>query len=62
VALVTGYNIKHSLGNLKGKNDLLDAQRIREYALRFKDKLIFQKPKNVVLQELKNCLTLEANW
>ena len=39
IALVPGYTIKHSLGLLKGKDDPLDARRIREYGERFTDKL-----------------------
>lgn len=39
ISLVPGYTIKHSFGLVKGKNDPLDARRIREYAERFSDKL-----------------------
>jgi transposase len=38
VALVSGYEIKHSLGLLKGKSDKIDAKRIREYGERFYDR------------------------
>ncbi len=52
-ALVSGYTIKHSMGNQKGKSDQVDAERIYEYASRFKDKLSLFKPDSIHLQELK---------
>ncbi len=39
IALATGYQIRHSLGLLKGKSDKIDSIRIREYGERFGDKL-----------------------
>ena len=36
---VSGYEVKHSLGLIKGKSDPIDATRLREYAIRFYDKL-----------------------
>ncbi len=53
IALVSGYTIKHSMGNQKGKSDEVDAQRIYEYASRFKDKLSLFEPDSIYLQELK---------
>lgn len=58
IALVPGYEIKHSLGMLKGKSDKLDAQRIREYGIRFSDKLKFVKYEDEELSELKEILRL----
>jgi len=53
IALVAGYDIKHSLGNKKGKTDALDAERIWEYAIRFRDKLKYSIPDNTAILELK---------
>lgn len=39
LCLVSGYEIKHSLGLQRGKSDSLDACRIREYGERFYDRL-----------------------
>lgn len=39
VSYVSGYEIRHSLGLLRGKSDPLDAARIREYGQRYEDKL-----------------------
>ena len=48
-----GYQIKHSLGLMRGKSDALDAKRIAEYAFRFNDKLHFYTPERQVIKELK---------
>lgn len=58
IALVSGFEIKHSLGNRKGKSDMLDAQRIWEYAKRFEDRLKFISPDDQEIQELKNLFNL----
>ena len=58
IALASGYDIKHSLGNRKGKSDQLDAERIWEYAFRFQDKLIFNLPDDEVMAEIKNLFNL----
>ena len=39
VSYVPGYEIRHSMGLVRGKSDPLDAARIREYGLRHVDKL-----------------------
>ena len=39
VSYVSGYEIKHSMGLVRGKSDTLDASRIREYGERHEDKL-----------------------
>jgi len=57
-ALASGFDIKHSLGNRKGKSDTLDAQRIWEYANRFHDKLVFHVPESETMQELKALFSL----
>jgi transposase len=60
LSLSTGYEIRHSLGLLKGKSDKVDAQRIREYGERFYDKLKFVKYAAEDLKELKELYTLRA--
>lgn len=39
ISYVSGYEIKHSMGLVRGKSDPLDASRIREYGERHIDKL-----------------------
>ena len=39
VSYVSGYEIRHSMGLIRGKSDPLDAARIREYGERHADKL-----------------------
>ena len=60
IALVPGYTIKHSLGLLKGKDDPLDARRIREYGERFTDKLVFSEYDEECIVELKQIYTLRS--
>jgi transposase len=60
LALSTGYEIKHSLGLLKGKSDKIDAQRIREYGERFYDKLKFAKYEIEELKELQELYALRT--
>lgn len=58
ISLATGYNIKHSLGLQKGKNDKIDAARIREYGQRFMDKLSLTEFERDNLTELSELSTL----
>lgn len=51
--LESAMNIKLSLGLQRGKNDRVDAQRIAEYAMRFKDKLRPWQPRREVLIKLQ---------
>ncbi|MPQ49306.1 IS110 family transposase [Marinifilum sp. N1E240] len=60
IALVPGYNIKHSLGLVKGKTDKVDASRIREYAERFNDKLVFKEYDSEEMFELKSLHALRS--
>lgn len=60
VALTSGYQIRHSLGLLKGKSDKVDAQRIREYGERFFDKLKFYQFPDEEMKELKELYNLRA--
>lgn len=53
ISYVPGYTIKHSLGIQRGKSDPIDANRIREYGERFKDKLILSHFVSENMYELK---------
>lgn len=57
IAFVSGYEMKHSLGLVKGKSDPIDAKRIREYAERFCDKLKYSHFASENLSELKELST-----
>lgn len=60
IALVPGYQIKHSLGLKRGKSDKIDAMKIREYAERFRDKLCFLNLESEELKELREIYSLRA--
>ena len=53
IALINGYTLKHSIGDVKGKSDVIDALKIWEYGNRFADKLRYFQPEEHVIQELK---------
>lgn len=50
--------IKKSQGLTRGKNDLIDAKRIAQYAIRFKDRCQFWSPKGDVLSKMKYLFSL----
>ena len=57
IALISGYTLKHSMGNEKGKSDEVDAWRIYEYGKRFSDRLTLHQPDNEVLcSHLHKCM------
>lgn len=60
ISFVPGYNIKHSLGLVKGKTDEIDARRIREYGERFFDKLSFKIYQSEQLSELRQLHNLRS--
>lgn len=60
IALVSGYEIKHSFGLSKGKSDTLDAKRIREYGERFYDKIRLVDFVAEDMKELKELHALRA--
>lgn len=62
ICLSSGYEIKHSLGMLKGKSDKLDARRIREYGVRFSDRLCPTKIASEAMTELKELHKLRAQF
>jgi transposase len=50
--LEAATQIRQSLGNIRGKNDKIDAIRIADYAYMKRDKLRLWKPKREVIQQL----------
>lgn len=52
ICLESALQIKNSQGNLRGKNDKIDAIRIAEYAYTFRAKIKLWKPKREVIQQL----------
>tara|TARA_B100000508_G_scaffold96457_1_gene75533 strand:- start:1711 stop:2526 length:816 start_codon:yes stop_codon:yes gene_type:complete len=58
IALVDGYRIKHSIGNPRGKSDLIDAVRIWYFANRFLDQLTFTQFDTDLMVELKKLFNL----
>lgn len=57
ICLVPGYEIKHRMGLVRGKDDKIDARRIREYAERFEDKLRPVSPKGEDMDALHDLYT-----
>ena len=60
IALTPGYNVKHSLGLVKGKTDPIDAARLREYGERFYDKLSFKVYQSESMSELRQLYSLRS--
>lgn len=60
IALTPGYNVKHSLGLVKGKTDPIDATRLREYGERFYDKLSFKVYQSESMSELRQLYSLRS--
>src|ERR1700749_1323128 len=52
ICLQAATQIKNSLGNIRGKNDKVDAIRIAEYAYKNREELRLWQPKREVIQEL----------
>jgi transposase len=59
VAIVPAAEIKLSVGLQRGKDDIVDARRISEYAMRFEDKLNLWSPPRMIIQELQALTTLK---
>ena len=58
ISLISGYEIKHSLGLTRGKSDKIDAKKIYEYGIRFNDRLKPFVYEHASLQELKELYIL----
>lgn len=54
ICLEPATQIRHSLGNIRGKNDKIDAIRIAEYACKNSEYLCLWTPKRVVIQHLSH--------
>jgi len=60
VWLESAIHIKYSLGNIRGKNDKLDAIRISEFAFRNRDDVKLWQPKREVVKRLQHLTTLRG--
>ncbi|BAU52399.1 IS110 family transposase [Mucilaginibacter gotjawali] len=60
ICLEAATQIKNSLGNIRGKNDKIDAIRIAEYAYKNRDELRLWTPKREVVQQLAHLATTRA--
>jgi transposase len=58
VCVEPALQIKQSQGMIRGKNDLIDARRIAQYAYKNRQELKLWKPQRTVIQQLKALLTL----
>lgn len=58
ICLETASHIKSSLGNIRGKNDKVDAKRIASYAYKNREELRLWTPKRTAINELKNLTVL----
>lgn len=57
ICLEAATHIKKSLGNIRGKNDKIDAIRIAEYAYKNREELRLWSPKRDVVQQLAHLAT-----
>ena len=60
ICLEAATHIKNSLGNIRGKNDKVDAIRIAEYAYKNREELRLWQPKREVVQKLAYLATTRA--
>jgi len=60
VCLEAATQIKNSLGNIRGKNDKIDAIRIADYAYTQRSKLRLWQPKREVIQQLAHLAALRS--
>jgi len=60
VVIEDANQIRNSLGNMRGKNDKLDAMRIAEYAHGNREKLRLWVPRRPVVQQLAELMTLRS--
>jgi len=60
--LEQALQIKKSLGNQRGKNDRVDAERIAEYAYRFHDKASLWQPPRKEIVRLRQLVSLRARF
>lgn len=60
LCLEPATQIRNSLGNIRGKNDKIDAIRIAEYACKNQEDLTLWVPKRLVIQHLAHLATTRA--
>jgi transposase len=60
ICLEPALQIKNSLGNLRGKNDKVDAIRIADYAYTQREKLRLWQPKRPVISQLTHLTTIRS--
>jgi len=60
ICLQAATHIKNSLGNIRGKNDKIDAIRIADYAYTQQRKLRLWQPKREVIQELSHLAAVRS--
>jgi transposase len=60
ICLEAASQIKRSLGNIRGKNDKIDAIRIADYAYTNREKLRLWEPKRDVIQQLAQLATTRS--
>lgn len=58
ICVENALKVKRAFGISQRKNDIIDSKRIAEYAFRFYDKLIFWKPTEDLIEQVKSLLTL----
>ena len=62
VAIEHALKVKRSFDASGHKTDAVDSQQIAEYSFRFKDELRFWKPKNDILEKIKQLLTAREQF
>lgn len=60
ICLEAATQIKNSLGNIRGKNDKIDAIRIAEYAYKNREELRLWKPKRESVQQLAHLAAIRS--
>jgi transposase len=60
ISLVSGYEVRHSSGLKKEKTDMIDAKMLREYAIRFYDKIKECCYSNESMKELNDLYKLRS--
>lgn len=60
ICLEAATHIKNSLGNIRGKNDKVDAIRIAEYAYKNREEIRLWQPKREVIQQLAQLAATRA--
>lgn len=56
-SMISGYEIKHSLGVLRGKNDNIDAGRIARYCYLHRDELLYSKSKSKIFLRIRELMS-----